>query len=218
MTQYQLQDISPLIEASDLWAEDPSQPLWLKRDESGRISLARNQPTKLFADVVTIPDLADIPEDVSQLTVFVEWPSGRHRMQEPQSWAGGAPYEGRPYSLGTYDCYTIVRDWMERERGLVMEELSDSPERLIDGFLTDGAFVKNEELRNWERAIMPQEGDGILFTISSGGDGDSRQPNHCGVYLGDGTFLHHFPNRASCVEEFTPRWRSWVTSYMRRTE
>jgi len=214
MTVHELQDLSPLIEASDFWANDPERQLWLRHDR-GRIALATTKPSNLFANLQTCPSLETPAEDIDQPTVYVEWPSGRHRLHLPASWDKAAPYEGRPYVLGQYDCYTIVQDWMARERGIEMDFLTDSPERLVNQWLTDGVFVTNPELHKWERVISPQPGDGILFSLSRRDEESPNQANHCGVYLGDGQFLHHFPNRASCVQEFGERWRSWVVSYMR---
>lgn len=214
MTIHELQDLSPLIAASDYWAEDPSRPLWL-RHEAGRISLTLSPPQNLFAVLRAVPDLGAVVDDVAEPTVFVEWPSGRHRLHLPTSWGTAAPYEGRPYVLGQYDCYTIVRDWMARERGHEMAMLTDTPERLVNQWLTDGVFVTNPELHRWERVIVPKPGDGILFSLSRRDEESPNRANHCGVYLGDGCFLHHFPNRASCVQPFDQRWRSWVVSFMR---
>ena len=214
MTQHELQDLSPLIAASEYWAEDPSRPLWL-RHEAGRISLALTAPQSLFAHLRKVSDLGAVTDDLSEPTVFVEWPSGRHRLHLPPSWDTAAPYEGRPYVLGQYDCYTIVRDWMARERGHEMVMLTDTPERLVNQWLTDGVFVTNPELHRWERVIVPQAGDGILFSLSRRDEDSPNRANHCGVYLGDGRFLHHFPNRASCIQDFDARWRSWVVSFMR---
>lgn len=214
MSAHDLQDLSPLIEASDYWADDPSRQLWL-RHINGKIGLATSEPTKLFADLVTTPDLNTPLPDIERPTVFVEWPSGRNKLHLPASWDDAAPYEGRPYVLGTYDCYTLVMDWMKRERGIEMTFLTDTPERLVNQWLTDGAFISNDELHKWERVAVPQAGDGILFSLTRRDDATPGRANHCGVYLGDGTFLHHFPNRASCVQEFDSTWRSWVVSYMR---
>lgn len=214
MTVHELQDLSPLIEASDFWADNPERQLWL-RHEKGRIALATTQPSSLFADLLTCSSLEAPVLAISRPTVLVEWPSGRHRLFLPETWQNAAPYEGRPYVLGQYDCYTAVRDWMARERGIEMDFLSDSPERLVNQWLTDGVFVTNPELQRWERVIAPQAGDGILFSLSRRDEESPNRANHCGVYLGDGRFLHHFPNRASCFQEFDQRWRSWVVSYMR---
>lgn len=102
MTIHELQDLSPLIAASAYWAEDPSRSLSL-RHEAGRVSLALTPPQSLFAHLRTVPDLAAVEGDVTTPTVFVEWPSGRHRLYLPSSWESVAPYEGRPYVLGQYD-------------------------------------------------------------------------------------------------------------------
>jgi hypothetical protein len=214
MNTHELHNLSPLIEASDYWVEDPARPLWLK-STNGRISLALTKPASLFADLVTVPDFSMSVPDIERPTVFVEWPSGRHRLNLPASWDEEAPYEGRPYVLGKYDCYTIVMDWMNRERGIEMTFLTDTPERLLNQMLTDGVFVTNEEVMRWERVIVPQPGDGILFALSSSTEDNTHRANHCGVYLGGGEFLHHLPNRASCIEEFDKKWRSRVVSYMR---
>ncbi|HEY7823978.1 MAG TPA: hypothetical protein VIG24_14135, partial [Acidimicrobiia bacterium] len=65
MTQHELQDLSPLIAASEYWAEDPSRPLWL-RHEAGRISLALSQPQTLFAYLRTVPDISAVAQDLSE--------------------------------------------------------------------------------------------------------------------------------------------------------
>jgi hypothetical protein len=65
MTIHELQDLSPLIAASDYWAEDPSRPLWL-RHEAGRISLALSQPQTLFAHLRTVPSLSAVADDVTE--------------------------------------------------------------------------------------------------------------------------------------------------------
>ena len=235
MTTHELQDLSPLIAASAYWAENPARLLWL-RHEAGRISLALSAPQSLFAHlrtvpdlrafetvpdlgaVETVPDLRAVTGDVTEPTVYVEWPSGRHRLHLPSSWEAAAPYEGRPYVLGRYDCYTLVRDWMARERGHEMEFLSDTPERLVNQWLSDGVFVRNPELENWERVSVPQAGDGILFSLSRHDEHTPSRANHCGVYLGGGRFLHHFANRASCIQDLDARWQSWIVSYMRHKE
>jgi cell wall-associated NlpC family hydrolase len=153
---------------------------------------------------------------VSEPVVEVEWPSGRHQLLLPTRWdPGGAPYEGRPYQLGRFDCYSLVRDWMARERGIAMEPLTDSPTRLANQMLTDGAFVTNPEIDRWERVVIPQAGDGILFAMTQDDDHTLGVANHAGVYLGDGRFLHHFTNRLSCAVTLDAFWRARVAAFMR---
>jgi cell wall-associated NlpC family hydrolase len=212
----QLANLAPLIAASEAWAEDPTRRLWLEHaPETGRISLAHvaPDPETHFADIVLLDALEQAPMEVTRPTVFVAWPSGHHQLQLPISWAeGNAPYIGRPYALRQFDCYSLVRDWMARERGIVMDWLTETPERLANEWLTDGAFETNPEIHKWDRVITPEAGDGILFAMNPDGSG---RANHAGVYLGGGRFLHHLPNRASTSTALDGLWRARVTAFTR---
>lgn len=217
MTDYQLHNLSPLIKASEEWQKDHERPFWLRQDE-GRIMLsaARPQGAEFFAGVYTCESLDEAPPPVDELTVYVEWPSGRHALKTPQKWAEKAPYTSRPYVLGVYDCYTIVRDYLHQEFDYTLPELTDTPERLVNQWLSDGVFIASEELQNWDRVINRQAGDIVLFSISRGRGYTPFNANHCGIYLGENRFLHHLPNRASCVQSLDGTWREWVVAYGRR--
>lgn len=209
-----LYDLAPLIKMSDIWIEEGPRPLWLKQTK-GTISLAESKPENFFADILPCEKLPENP-DVERVTCFVEWPSGRHALFTPNYWdEEGAPYTGRPTIPGKYDCYSLVKDWMLRERGIDMKTLTNSPDKLVNQFLTDGAFLVNEEIDNWDRVVIPQRGDGVLFSISQRTELTPGMANHCGVYLGEGKFLHHFPNRASCVMDLDSTWKSWVVCFAR---
>jgi cell wall-associated NlpC family hydrolase len=219
----QLTNLAPLIAASDIWAEDPARRLWLAND-NGRMKLATVRPDQLFADLEKLHTLTDASQDVLALRcaaltvplVELEWPSGRHQLLLPTCWESeGAPYLCRPYDLGRFDCYCLVRDWMARERGLTMAPLTDTPERLANQMLTDGAFVTNSEIDRWERVAIPQPGDGILFALTQEDAHTPGRANHAGVYLGNARFLHHFANRLSCEAELDAFWKSRIAAFMR---
>ena len=223
MYALQLSNLGPLIAASTAWAEDPARRFWLANDR-GRMTLAITTPTQLFADLAKVEQLTPQTNgaleaccaEVSVPIVEIEWPSGRHQLLLPGTWeTEGAPYEGRPYQLGHLDCYSLVRDWMARERGITMEPLIDSPARLANQMLTDGAFVTNTEIERWERVAVPQPGDGILFAMTQEDDHTPGVANHAGVYLGDGRFLHHFANRLSCEADLDAVWKARVAAFMR---
>jgi len=217
MPPLQLTNLAPLIAASEIWAEDQTRPLWLAHaPQTGRITLAHAEPDPEthFADILLREALDMAPKEVTRPTVHVAWPSGHHQLQLPTSWAeGGAPYIGRPYALGQFDCYTLVRDWMARERDIPMDWLTETPERLANEWLTDGAFETNPEIHKWDRVITPEPGDGILFAMTPEGSG---RANHTGIYLGAGRFLHHLPNRTSTTTMLDAHWRARVTAFMRR--
>jgi len=219
----QLTNLGPLITASEAWAEDPARRFWLANDR-GRMTLATTQPAKLFANLETVEQLTPQTDGalearsaaLSVPIVEIEWPSGRHQLLLPAAWeTDGAPYQGRPYQLGQFDCYSLVRDWMARERGITMAPLTDSPARLANQMLTDGAFMTNPEITRWERVAVPQAGDGILFAMTQDDDHTPGMANHAGVYLGDGRFLHHYANRLSCEAPLDAFWKARVAAFMR---
>jgi cell wall-associated NlpC family hydrolase len=215
MTALQLTNLSPLIAASEAWVQNAAHQFWLAND-AGKAKLVETRPQRLFAHLARTSMLSPADSSVSEPVVEVEWPSGRHQLLLPTRWdPGGAPYEGRPYQLGRFDCYSLVRDWMARERGIVMEPLTDSPARLANQMLTDGAFVTNPEIDRWERVVIPQAGDGILFAMTQDEDHTPGAVNHAGVYLGDGRFLHHFANRLSCAVTLDAFWHARVAAFMR---
>jgi hypothetical protein len=223
MSSLQLSNLGPLIAASAAWAKDPKQSFWVANDR-GRMSLASTKPTQLFASIAKVDQLTPATDEtmiarcaaLSDPLLEVEWPSGRHQLLLPAYWdTEGAPYEGRPYQLDQFDCYSLVRDWMAREHGIAMEPLTDSPARLANQMLTDGAFVTNPEIARWERVAIPQPGDGILFAMTQDDDHTPGAANHAGVYLGDGRFLHHFANRLSCAVTLDAVWRARVAAFMR---
>jgi cell wall-associated NlpC family hydrolase len=67
----------------------------------------------------------------------------------------------------------------------------------------------------WERVVIPQPGDGILFAMTQDDDHTPGAANHAGVYLGDGHFLHHCANRLSCAVTLDAFWRARVAAFMR---
>ena len=215
MTALQLTNLGPLIAASEAWVQSAAHQFWLAND-AGKAKLVETRPAQLFAHLECTSALSPANSSVPVPVVEVEWPSGRHQLLLPASWeTDGAPYEGRPYQLGRFDCYSLVQDWMARERGIAMEPLTDSPARLANQMLTDGAFVTNPEIDRWERVVIPQVGDGILFAMTQDDDHTPGAANHAGVYLGDGRFLHHFANRLSCAVTLDAVWRARIAAFMR---
>jgi cell wall-associated NlpC family hydrolase len=107
-----------------------------------------------------------------------------------------APYVGRPFKDGVYDCYALCRDWYWQETGIRLKDYAraplwwDNPEEpdLIDLRFKDIGF---EEIEFSEL----QRGDAIVGSLLGG-----TRTNHCGLYLGDGLLLHHIYG-----DEVTPR-------------
>lgn len=206
-----LLDLSPLIQASDLWRKDSSKELWIGNNQ-GKLFLSETQPNNLFCNVLTCQDLTGVTEGETP-SCYVEWPSGKHTLVLPESWEELAPFEGRPYKLGKWDCYSLVKDYMKQTYSIDMEWLTASWKELSNNYLEESIFSSNEELKNWEKVAVPQVGDGILFSMSR--KEDYTNPNHCGVYIAGDRLLHHYSNRLSCIEPFSENWKNRVVTYMR---
>ena len=117
------------------------------------------------------------------------------------------PLLGRTYEFGKNDCWSLVRDYYRQELNIELPMLKfeyDWWEKGLDYFgdlYESFGFVKVEE---------PQLHDGIMFQVV----GDVA--NHCGVYLGEGIFMHHAEDRLSCRESlYSPLWRKSVLGYYR---
>lgn len=103
-----------------------------------------------------------------------------------------APLIGREFFHGVLDCYTLICDVFQRERGIVLPKFARE----------DGWWNGEQELYldNFEKAGFREVTDGSLYPF------DvilmqyrSRRVNHAGVYLGDTVLseapgLHRIPN------------------------
>jgi proteasome lid subunit RPN8/RPN11 len=100
------------------------------------------------------------------------------------------PYVGREFSFGVVDCWTLVRDFYQREYGIA---LHDYDRRY--GFWLRGDNMYVDNLPNEGFRPIPveqvQPGDLILMQLAS------PLPNHAAIYLGDQLILHHIQCRLS---------------------
>lgn len=121
-----------------------------------------------------------------------------------------APMEGRAFSFGVLDCFTLIRDWYLRERQIELPDFERADNFWLRGedlYMANYAaagFVKLPE------QVPSETGDIILMQILS------PVANHAGVYLGDGTFLHHLYGRLSCKDVYGGFWRECTRAVVRR--
>lgn len=130
-------------------------------------------------------------------------------------WFGGdrPALEGRGFVHGVTDCYALCRDYYA-DHGITIPEYPrdwewwDDGQSLYVDYFRDAGFIEiaEAELR---------EGDAVLFQIRS------DVPNHAGIYLGGGVFLHHpagrypvMPGKLSKRDNYY-RWRDYATHWLR---
>ncbi len=135
-----------------------------------------------------------------------------------------APLVGRPFYHGVLDCYTLVRDYYQREMGIVLPDYERE----------DDWWHKGQDLYadNFEGAgfypIDPgdlRQGDLIVMQVRA------EKANHAGIYLADGILksepdhhpvpggiLHHLHGRDSKRDPFGGFWRESARFYMRHID
>ncbi|KWN77232.1 C40 family peptidase [Burkholderia stagnalis] len=128
----------------------------------------------------------------------------------PQGYV--APLVGREFVHGIHDCYAIVRDWYLAERGIVLPDFERPDDWWNDGrsslyldHYVEAGFV------DVGRDAELQVGDVMLMQIRSGND----VPNHAGVYIDDGKFLHHMHGRLSARAVWGGMWADHCVTVLR---
>lgn len=123
-----------------------------------------------------------------------------------------APLIGRQFAHGVHDCYAIVRDWYRLERGVDLPDFERRDDWWDDGH--SSLYLDNYRAAGFE-AVGPaaelQPGDVLLMQIRS----RNGVPNHAGVYLGDGQFLHHMHGRLSGRAVWGGMWAQCLRTVLR---
>ena len=139
---------------------------------------------------------------------IVSFPGGGYRSIEPNGFE--APYLQRPYVHGVHDCFSIVRDWYNREWNLGLPDFPREYEWWLKGgnlyvdHYAECGFVEISD------DVPIEIGDGFLISIGSQG-----KPNHSAIYVGDGAILHHVQGRLSSKDVYGGMWQRHTVARLR---
>jgi proteasome lid subunit RPN8/RPN11 len=135
-------------------------------------------------------------------------PSDTWERMEPSGYV--APLVGRQWSHGVLDCYALVRDWHQLERGVVLPHFARFDEWWKRG---ENLYLENFAQAGFEVVDLEalQAGDCFLMQVLS------PVPNHAAVYLGDGLILHHLQGRLSSRDVYGGYWQKVTTHVLRYT-
>lgn len=123
---------------------------------------------------------------------------------------------GLSYVEGKSDCYALMRDFYSTNYAVNMPDYArphlwwvTNPE--LDLLRTHLATNGFEPYDHTPRNMRP--GDGLLMQL-----GGCTVLNHCGVYLGNGRFLHHPFRAKSAIDLLAGPWADRVMVYCRHKE
>lgn len=119
-----------------------------------------------------------------------------------------APYVGRTWCHGILDCYTLVKDWYEREMKIFLPEVNREDEWWLKG---GNLYIDSFEKNGFYRIDMADAERGDGFLIQNGSD----VPNHAAIYLGNERILHHISTRLSTECPYGGYWKKHTTHVLR---
>lgn len=140
---------------------------------------------------------------------IMSWPDGDFCTISPRE---DRDYTGRRWVLGFADCWTLIREWYQRERGIETGNYSVDYEWWVDG-------KENRYDDNWQKegfvevpADQMQPGDMVMMQIQS------PVTNHAAIYLGDNLILHHMTDQLSARVPYGKYYRDRTVRVVRHKE
>lgn len=155
-------------------------------------------PTPSPADMVACEE--------SGVTMHIVTVGGGYSCTDPTGYS--LPYKGRTYVPGVIDCFSLIRDWYNREWGLGMPNLYRQSDWWRKG---QNLYVDHFEEYGFVQLIdQPVEhGDAFLIQVVS------EVPNHAAIWLHGGKILHHPENRLSGESPWTGFWSRHASHHLR---
>ncbi len=160
-------------------------------------------------DASSNPSSADkIQCNLSQIPwIIISYPNSSIYTMYPGN--SDIPYEGREFIFGVLDCFTLIRDYYNKELNI---NIKDYERR--DNFWKRG---ENLYLDNFEKEGFisikdidkPQKHDVFLLNIGS------NISNHGAIYLDNDIILHHLYGRLSEKTVYGGYWRKHTTYLLR---
>lgn len=171
----------------------------------------------ILAVVHSHPNLPCLPSQADKVSCeasglpwhIVSVPAGLWHYMAPSGYQ--APLVGREWSHGVLDCYSLIRDWYARERGLRLPDFDRRDEWWLRG---ENLYTEHFREAGFDQ-IDPediQDGDVILMQVAS------PVTNHGGVYIGDNRIIHHVQGRLSSRDTYSGFWRSKTTHVLRHED
>jgi cell wall-associated NlpC family hydrolase len=185
-----------------------------------RITAAGAMVVHSHPDGPQCPSAADMRCQAAWGVPFVVLPIRANGPMGPAfGWGYGEelPYEGRPFRHGIWDCFRLIRDWFERERGIIIPDTPrdwewwhHTPD--LDLYRAGSAA---QGFRDIPINDATHTGDVIFYTLRA------KIPQHAAIVVDPHLILHHpagmlewDPGRRS-TRDLRSRWQPFATAAVR---
>jgi proteasome lid subunit RPN8/RPN11 len=128
--------------------------------------------------------------------LIVSIPTRTHSELKPTGYK--APLEGRPFSHGIMDCYTIIEDAYDRDLDIQLPKFHRDSRWWKKG---GNLYLDNMEKAGFVEVYDMKPWDVILMQL------DSPVPNHAAIVLEGNVILHHLQGHPSCKSVYGGFWR-----------
>lgn len=193
-----------------------------------KISAVDYMTAKAQGDITCVLHSHPYAKDAKQMSP-PEWPSTR----DMESWLGNShpwgivategdgftrmvwlddtnpePLIGREFIHGVNDCYSVVRDWFRRERGITLKNFAR-------GYgwwdMNKNLYSENFASAGFEEVAVDhiQIGDVLLMKI-----GGAQVIHHAAVVTGNNEITHHMFHRLSGKDQLS-RWARCIAKVVR---
>lgn len=157
--------------------------------------------------------------------VICAYPDVEFQIHKPFGYK--APLVGRDYFHGWQDCYSIVRDFYQRELSIPLIDF-ERQDRWWESKENESLYLDGFEKAGFIEVNKIQYGDVLLCKV-----GRTEHVNHAVIYLGDnptlksekssalvgGPFILHHPyGRKSVREIYGPQWQERVMKVVRHVK
>ena len=188
-----------------------SREAYLKADEEGEVvGVVHSHPKEPY-----YPSQEDVKaQKISGVPWLVLGIKGDNKYSI--SWLTSDEYSeelyGREFCWCVFDCFTFIRDWYQKEYGIVIPEVPYEKDFWKFG---KELYLDNYEASGFVEIPMSdlKYGDIILMDLT-----DNGITSHAAIYLGDNKIAHHLNGRLSGRDVYGQTYQNRTTKTLRHKE
>jgi len=195
-------------------------PMWLKNHYGNTVLLTEREPNVFATISVVRADTCELSDEefaaLEEPILRIAMPKGRFKLYYPASMKDNFPWENRLWEEGTSDCYRLGLDYYKRELGIILPSVITPKNYTLQMMhhAKTNLFLENFASSGFEQVLIPEPGDALLI---QSGLATFDGPDHVGVFMEGGNFLHHYRNRLSTIQPYSSMWRQKTTMVLRHT-